>query len=86
MILILLGVVYCMVFNKIKQILCEEFEIDENEVVIDADLTADLDIDEIDIYDLVMSVEDEFQMELPDEALEKISTVGDLVKFIEENN
>ncbi len=75
-----------MVFNKIKQILCEEFEIDENEVVMDADLTADLDIDEIDIYDLVMSVEDEFQMELPDEALEKISTVGDLVKFIEENN
>lgn len=86
MILILLGVVYCMVFNKIKQILCEEFEIDENEVVMNADLTADLDIDEIDIYDLVMSVEDEFQMELPDEALEKISTVGDLVKFIEENN
>ena len=75
-----------MVFNKIKQILCEEFEIEENEVVMDADLTADLDIDEIDIYDLVMSVEDEFQMELPDEALEKISTVGDLVKFIEENN
>lgn len=86
MILILLGVVYYMVFNKIKQILCEEFEIEENEVVMDADLTADLDIDEIDIYDLVMSVEDEFQMELPDEALEKISTVGDLVKFIEENN
>jgi acyl carrier protein len=75
-----------MVFNKIKQILCEEFEIDEEEVVIDADLCRDLDIDEIDIYDLVMSVEDEFHMELPDEALENISTVGDLVKFIEENN
>lgn len=75
-----------MVFDKIKQILCEEFEIDEEEVVIDADLCRDLDIDEIDIYDLVMSVEDEFHMELPDEALENISTVGDLVKFIEENN
>lgn len=75
-----------MVFNKIKQILCEEFEIDEEEVVIDANLCRDLDIDEIDIYDLVMSVEDEFHMELPDEALENISTVGDLVKFIEENN
>ena len=47
-----------MVFDKIKQILCEEFEIDEEEVVIDADLCRVLDIDEIDIYDLVMSVED----------------------------
>lgn len=75
-----------MIFGKLKQILCEEFEIDEEEVVMDADLYGDLDIDEIDIYDLVMSVEDEFQIELPDEALENISTVGDLVKFIEENN
>lgn len=75
-----------MVFSKIKQILCEEFEIDDEEVVMEANLCEDLDIDEIDIYDLVMSVEDEFQMELPDEALENIFTVGDLVKFIEENN
>lgn len=74
-----------MVFEKIKQILCEEFEIEENEVTLSASLADDLDIDEIDIYDLVMSVEDEFQKELPDEALEDIVTVGDLVKYIEEN-
>lgn len=74
-----------MVFEKIKQILCEEFEIEENEVTLSAALADDLDIDEIDIYDLVMSVEDEFQKELPDEALEEIVTVGDLVKYIEEN-
>lgn len=74
-----------MVFEKIKQILCEEFEIEENEVTLSASLADDLDIDEIDIYDLVMSVEDEFQKELPDEALEEIVTVGDLVKYIEEN-
>lgn len=74
-----------MVFEKIKQILCEEFEIDENEVTLSASLADDLDIDEIDIYDLVMSVEDEFQKELPDEALEEIVIVGDLVKYIEEN-
>lgn len=74
-----------MVFEKIKQILCEEFEIEENEVTLSASLADELDIDEIDIYDLVMSVEDEFQKELPDEALEDIVTVGDLVKYIEEN-
>ena len=85
MILILSGVVYCMVFSKVKQILCEEFEVDSSEVLADAKLYEDLDIDEIDIYDLVMSVEDEFEIELPDEALEEIFTVGDLVKFIEEN-
>lgn len=74
-----------MVFEKIKRILCEEFEIEEYEVTLSATLAGDLDIDEIDIYDLVMSIEDEFQTELPDEVLEEIVTVGDLVKFLEEN-
>ena len=74
-----------MVFEKIKLILCEEFEIDDNDVSLDAVLTLDLGLGDIDLIDLVMSIEDEFNVELPDEALEEISTVADLVKFIEEN-
>lgn len=75
-----------MVFEKIKQILCEDLEIDESYVTPDASLYDDLQLDsETDIYDLVMSVEDEFSIELPDEALENIVTVNDLVKFVEEN-
>ncbi len=74
-----------MVFEKIKLILCEEFEIDDNDVSLDAVLTLDLGLGDIDLIDLVMSIEDEFNVELPDEALEEISTVADLVKFLEEN-
>jgi len=48
-------------------------------------LTDELDIDSLDLVDLVMTVEDEFSIELPDEALEGMKTIGDLVKYIEEN-
>lgn len=72
-----------MTLERITKILCDEFQIEEWEISSEASFFNDLDFDEIDIYDLVMSVEDEFQIELPDEELEKISTVGDLVKFID---
>ncbi len=73
-----------MSYEKIKHILCEEFEIDEQDISLDASIYEDLGLDsETDIYDLVMSVEDTFEIELPDEALEEIDTVDDLVKFIE---
>lgn len=74
-----------MVFEKLKNIICDYFEIDEDEFVPEASLVADFGLDELDIADLAMDVEDNFEMELPDEALEKIVTVGDLVKYIEEN-
>ncbi len=74
-----------MPYEKIKQIICEEFEIDEVDVTPDASIAEDLGLVDTDLYDLVMSVEDTFEMELPDEALEEIVTVGDLVKYIEEN-
>ncbi len=75
-----------MVFEKVKRILCEEFDVDESEISLSATLEGDFDIDrETDIYDLVMSLEDEFSIEITDEALEEISTLGDLISYIEEN-
>ena len=74
-----------MTFEKLKQIFCDEFEVDEEFVTLDANLYEDFGLDSIDIADLVMSVEDEFFMELPDEALENIKSVGDLVNYIDEN-
>ena len=74
-----------MVFEKLKQIFCEEFEIDDNDLSPDAVLTLDLGLSDIDLIDMVMSIEDEFGIELPDEALEDIRTVADLVKYIDEN-
>ncbi len=75
-----------MVLEKVKKILCEEFDIDESEISLSATLESDLGIDwETDIFDLVMSLEDEFSIEITDEALEEISTLGDLISYIEEN-
>ena len=72
-----------MLFEKIKQIICEEFEIDEIDVNLDSQLALDLGFDELDMADLCMSLEDAFEQEISDEDLEKIKTVGDLVTHFE---
>ena len=74
-----------MVFEKLKTIIIEEFEIEVELITMNTSLTDELDIDSLDLVDLVMTVEDEFSIELPDEALEGMKTIGDLVKYIEEN-
>ena len=74
-----------MAYEKIKQIICEEFEIDESDITTDTLLSGDLGFDELDIADLCMSLEDAFEKEISDEDLENIRTVGDLVNHIEEN-
>ena len=74
-----------MVFEKLKTIIIEEFEIEEELITMNTSLTDELDIDSLDLVDLVMTVEDQFSIELPDEALEGMKTIGDLVKYIEEN-
>lgn len=74
-----------MMFEKVREIICEQLELEENAVTMDSILLDDLGADSIDLVDLVMSFEDEFDMEISDEALESIKTVGDIVKYIEEH-
>lgn len=74
-----------MVFEKVREIICDQLEVDEDVVTLDAILLEDLGADSIDLADLVMTFEDEFDMEISDEALENIKTVSDIVKFIEEH-
>ena len=74
-----------MMFEKIREIICEQLELEEDVVTMDAVLLEDLGADSIDLADLVMTFEDEFDLEIYDEYLENIKTVGDIVKFIEEN-
>lgn len=75
-----------MVFEKVKAIIVDQLDVDENDVVESANIQDDLGADSLDIVDLVMSFEEEFDIEIPDEEVEKIKTVGDIVKFIEENS
>ena len=70
-------------FDKIKDIIVDKLGIDEDQVTKDATFKDDLGADSLDIAELVMELEDEFDMEIPDEEAEKINTVGDAVKYIE---
>lgn len=74
-----------MVFEKVKEIIVDQLDVDENDVTEATNIQDDLGADSLDIVDLVMSFEEEFDLEIPDEQVEKIKTVGDIVKFIEEN-
>ena len=70
--------------EKIKKIISEQLEVDQSIISEGSSITGDLGADSLDLVDLAMSIEDEFDIELSDEALEKIKTVGDLVSYIED--
>ncbi|SDN82389.1 acyl carrier protein [Acetanaerobacterium elongatum] len=72
-----------MVFEKVRQIICDQLDLEEDVVTMEANILEDLGADSLDIVDLVMSLEEEFDIEIPDEQVENIKTVGDIVKYIE---
>ncbi|HIS05723.1 MAG TPA: acyl carrier protein [Candidatus Fimenecus stercoravium] len=74
-----------MIFEKVRDIICDQFDVEEDAVTPETLLEEDLDADSLDLVDLVMSFEDEFQIEVPEEEIENIKTVGDIVKYIEEH-
>ncbi len=74
-----------MVFDQIRELIAEQLDMDENKITMDSDIVEDLEADSLDVVDLVMSLEDAFGVEVPDEAIEDFKTVGDVVRYIEEN-
>lgn len=70
---------------KVKNIIVEQLGVDEDEVTSGASFTDDLGADSLDIVELVMAFEEEFNIEIPDEDAEKISKVSDAVEYIEGN-
>lgn len=71
--------------EKVKQIIVDKLGADENEVTPTANFTNDLGADSLDTVELIMELEEVFGINIPDEAAEKISTVGDAIKYIEDN-
>jgi acyl carrier protein len=69
-------------FDKIKDIISEQLGIDADEITMESSFMDDLGADSLDIVELIMALESEFDMEIPDEDAEKISTVGDVVEYI----
>lgn len=74
-----------MIFEKVREILAEQLDVEEDLITPESSIVDDLGADSLDIVDLAMSLEDEFDIEIPDEAIENIKTVGDVVRFIEES-
>lgn len=74
-----------MVFEKVKAILSEQFDVEEEKITGETNIADDLGADSLDVVDLLMSIEDEFEIEIPDEEVENIKTVGEMVKYIEDH-
>ena len=73
------------IFNKLKGIIVEQLGVSEENVKENATFVDDLEADSLDIVELIMNIEEQFNMEIPDEEAEKIVTVGDVVKYIAGN-
>ena len=72
------------IFEQVKKILCDQLDLEEEQVNEDSEVFDDLGADSLDIVDLVMTLEEEFDTEIPDEDIENLKTVGDIVKYIED--
>lgn len=72
-----------MVFEKVRRIICDQLDVEEDSVTMNSVLTDDLSADSLDLVELVMAFEDEFDLDIPDEDVENVKTVGDIVKYIE---
>ena len=74
-----------MVLYQIKEILKDTMDIDESKITLDAKLKEDLELDSLDSVELIMSAEEEFGIEIPDEDVMNFKTVNDIVNYIEEH-
>lgn len=74
-------------FEKVRAIISEQLGIDNlGEITLETSLVDDLEADSLDAVEVIMALEDEFGIEIPDEDAEHFKTIGDICKFIEENN
>ncbi len=73
-----------MTFEKIREIIVEQLGVDEAAVTLETSLMKDLEADSLDAVEIIMAIEDEFEIEVPDEEAEKFLNVGDIVKYVEE--
>ena len=72
------------VTEKVKKMIVDQLGVSESEVVLEAKFIDDLGADSLDIVELIMALEDEYSIEIPDEDAEKMETVGDAIRYIED--
>ncbi|MBE6039672.1 MAG: acyl carrier protein [Clostridiales bacterium] len=74
-----------MVFEKIKSLIAEQLDVDASTITMDTDFMKDLEADSLDAVEIILGVEDEYGIEIPDEVAENFTKVGDIVKYVEDN-
>ncbi len=74
-----------MVFEKVKKLVVEQLGVEEDDIAMESSFIDDLGADSLDIVELIMALEEEFSLEIPDTEAEKITTVGDAVEYITKN-
>jgi len=78
--------IWIFLFDKIKEIIVEQLNIDDGAFInLDTNLQEDLDADSLDAVEIIMNIEEEFDIKVDDDELENIKTIGDIVKYIENN-
>ncbi len=73
-------------FERIRELVAEKVGVELEDITMETSFADDLEADSITLFELVMAIEDEFDIEIDDESIEKIETVGDIVKYLEELN
>lgn len=74
-----------MILEKVKKLISEQLDVDESEIELESSFQDDLEADSLDVVELVMAIEDEFEIEIPDEEAEKLQTVKNAVDYIQNN-
>lgn len=72
-----------MIFEKIRAIIAEQLNVGEAQILLETHLMKDLEADSLDAVEIIMAIEDEFDIEIPDEEAEKFQSIGDIVKYVE---
>ncbi|MBQ9889788.1 MAG: acyl carrier protein [Firmicutes bacterium] len=73
-----------MVFEKLQEIIADQLDVDKEEITMDTDLMKDLEADSLDAVEIIMAIESEFDVEVPDERAEEFKLVSNIVNFLEE--
>ncbi len=71
-------------FERIRELVAEKVGVEPEDISMETSFTDDLEADSITLFELVMAIEDEFDIEVDDESIEKIETVGDIVRYLED--
>lgn len=74
-----------MVFDKVKEIIIEQLGVDESDITPETSLVKDLEADSLDAVEIIMAIEEEYGIEIPDEEAETFASIADIVKYVEDN-